>query len=77
MTNETLTEIDAQAILDRLPTRIQTALLDDLRSVVDHRATEIEYPIEMVFTECLFQRIASFLDPEALGFVDCKPGREQ
>jgi hypothetical protein len=43
---EQLSPTDAQAILDRLPERIRTALLDDLRSVVDHRATEIEYPIE-------------------------------
>ena len=62
---EKLSAIDAQAILDRLPTRIKTALLD--------RATEIEYPIEM-FVE---MAIASFLDSEALGFVDCKPGRGQ
>jgi hypothetical protein len=52
MTNSTLEKLsatDAQAILDRLPTRIQTALLD--------RATAIEYPIEVVvemaFTKCL------------------------
>jgi hypothetical protein len=35
---EQLSPTDAQAILDRLPERIRTALLD--------RATEIEYPIE-------------------------------
>ena len=57
-TLEKLSAIDAQAILDRLPTRIKTALLD--------RATEIEYPIEMVVE----MAIASFLDSEALGFVD-------
>jgi 5-methylcytosine-specific restriction endonuclease McrA len=58
---------------DRLPERIRTALLD--------RATAIEYPIErvveMAFTQCLCQRIASFLDTEALGFADCQPGRGQ
>lgn len=64
-TLEKLSPTDAQAILDRLPTRIKTALLD--------RATEIEYPIEMVVE----MAIASFLDSEALGFVDCKPGRGQ
>jgi hypothetical protein len=37
-TLEQLSPTDAQAILDRLPKRIRTALLD--------RATEIEYPIE-------------------------------
>ena len=64
-TLEKLSATDAQAILDRLPTRIKTALLD--------RATEIEYPIEMVVE----MAISSFLDSEALGFADCKPGRGQ
>jgi hypothetical protein len=45
-TLEQLSPTDAQGILDRLPARIRTALIDDLWSVVDHRATEIEYPIE-------------------------------
>ncbi len=62
---EKLSATDAQAILDRLPTRIKIALLD--------RATEIEYPIEMVVE----MAISSFLDSEALGFADCKPGRGQ
>ena len=60
---EKLSSIDAQAILDRLPDRIKSALID--------RANEIEYPIEMVVE----MAIASFLDTEALGFIDCKPGR--
>ena len=64
-TLEKLSATDAEAILDRLPTRIKTALLD--------RATDIEYPIEMVVE----MAIASFLDSEALGFADCKPGRGQ
>ncbi len=64
-TLDKLSATDAQAILDRLPTRIKTALLD--------RATDIEYPIEMVVE----MAIASFLDSEALGFADCKPGRGQ
>ena len=64
-TLEKLSATDAQAILDRLPTRIQNALLD--------RASEIEYPIEIVVE----MAIASFLDSEALGFADCKPGRGQ
>jgi predicted transcriptional regulator len=70
---EQLSASDAQVILDRLPERIRMALLDDLRSVVDHRATEIEYPIERVVE----MAIASFLDAEALGFADCRPGRGQ
>jgi hypothetical protein len=64
-TLEQLSAIDSQAILDRLPERIRIALLD--------RATEIEYPIERVVE----MAIASFLDDEALGFADCKPGRGQ
>jgi len=62
---EKLSLVDAQTILDRLPDRIKSALID--------RANEIEYPIEMVVE----MAIASFLDTEALGFVDCKPGRGQ
>jgi hypothetical protein len=64
-TLEQLSLTDAQSILERLPERIRTALVD--------RATEIEYPIERVVE----MAIASFLDTEALGFVDCKPGRGQ
>jgi hypothetical protein len=61
---EQLSPIDAEVILDRLPERIQTAL-------VAH-AAEIEYPIEAVIE----MAVASFLGTEALGFADCKPGRE-
>jgi hypothetical protein len=64
-TVEQLSPADAQSILDKLPIRIRTALID--------RATEIEYPIERVVE----MAIASFLDTEALGFADCKPGRGQ
>jgi hypothetical protein len=62
---EQLSLSDAEVILLRLPERIRTALID--------RAAEIEYPIEAVVE----MAIASFLDTEALGFVDCKPGRGQ
>jgi hypothetical protein len=62
---EQLSSIDAEVILERLPERIQSALAD--------RATEIEYPIEAIIE----MAIASFLDTEALGFADCKPGRGQ
>ena len=62
---EQLSRIDAEVILEHLPARIQTALVA--------RATEIEYPIEAVIE----MAIASFLDTEALGFADCKPGRGQ
>jgi hypothetical protein len=63
--HEQLSLSDAEVILLRLPERIRTALID--------RAAEIEYPIEAVVE----MAIASFLDTEALGFVDCKPGRGQ
>jgi hypothetical protein len=62
---EYLPAADAQAILEHLPERIRNALVE--------RATEIEYPIEAVIE----MAIASFLDTEALGFADCKPGRGQ
>lgn len=63
--HEQLSRSDAEVILLRLPERIRTALID--------RAAEIEYPIEAVVE----MAIASFLDTQALGFVDCKPGRGQ
>jgi hypothetical protein len=63
--HEQLSRSDAEVILLRLPERIRFALID--------RATEIEYPIEAVVE----MAIASFLDTEALGFIDCKPGRGQ
>jgi hypothetical protein len=62
---EKLSPSDAAVILERLPERIRLALID--------KAVEIDYPIEAV----LEMAIASFLDTEALGFVDCKPGRGQ
>ena len=62
---EQLSDADAAIIIQRLPERIQTALLS--------RATEMDYPIEAVIE----MAIASFLDTEALGFADCQPGRGQ
>jgi hypothetical protein len=62
---ERLSPADAGAILALLPERIRAALVA--------RAVEIEYPIEAVVE----MAIASFLDTEALGFTDCKPGRGQ
>jgi len=58
---EQLSPADAEVILRRLPERIQAASIA--------RAAKIEYPIAI--------SIANFLDIEALGFVDCKPGRGQ
>ena len=62
---ERLVAADAEVILNRLPERIREALTA--------RAAEIEYPVEAVVE----MAIASFLDSEALGFADCKPGRGQ
>ena len=62
---EQLSTTDATVILERLPERIRLALIE--------RAADIEYPIEAVVE----MAIASFLDSEALGFADCKPGRGQ
>jgi hypothetical protein len=56
---------DAEVILERLPERIQKALVA--------RSTKIEYSIKAIIE----MAIASFLYTEALGFVDCKPGRVQ
>ena len=62
---EQLSPADAEVILGRLPERIKAALIA--------RAAEIEHPIAATIE----MAIASFLDTEALGFVDCKPGRGQ
>lgn len=62
---ERLAAADAEVILNRLPERIREALIA--------RAAKIEYPVEAVVE----MAIASFLDTEALGFADCKPGRGQ
>ncbi len=62
---EQLDKTDAEVILERLPERIRDAIIA--------RASEIEYPVEAVIE----MAIASFLDTEALGFADCKPGRGQ
>jgi len=48
-----------------MPERIRPAYIG--------HAAEIEYPIEAVVE----MPLASFLDDEALGFADCKPGRGQ
>jgi hypothetical protein len=47
------------------------AMPDSIREALLQRAAEIEYPIEAV----LEMANAGFLDMEAMGFVDCKPGR--
>ena len=66
---EQLSPADAEVILRRFPHRIKAALIA--------RAAEIEYPIAVSIAATIAISIASFLDTEALGFVDCKPGRGQ
>ena len=48
---------------------ILVALPEPIRQAFERRAAEIEYPVEAV----LEMALASFLDGEALSFVDCKP----
>lgn len=62
---EQLSATDAKIILERLPEKIKAALIA--------RAAEIDYPVEAIIE----MAIASFLDTEALGFADYKPGRGQ
>ncbi|MBC6454642.1 MAG: hypothetical protein GDA43_16750 [Hormoscilla sp. SP5CHS1] len=62
---EQLSDSDAEIILERLPERIRSAIIAS--------ATAIDYPVEAVIE----MAIASFLDTEALSFVDCQPGRGQ
>jgi hypothetical protein len=60
---EQLTPAAAQIILEQLPDRIRQALVD--------RAAEVGYPVEAIIEVA----IAGYLDSEAIGFADCKPGR--
>jgi hypothetical protein len=62
---EPLSPADTEVILRRLPEWIQATPIA--------RAAEIEYPIAI----SIAISIASFLNTEALGFVDCKPRRGQ
>ena len=60
-----LSPADAEVILRHFAKRIKVSSIA--------RAVEIEYPI----ATAIAISIANFLDTEALGFVDCKPGRGQ
>ena len=53
----------ARAFLEKLPAHIKEAFYA--------RAAEINYPVEAV----LESAIAASLDPDALSFADCQPGR--
>ncbi|MBW4474700.1 MAG: hypothetical protein KME45_30630 [Stenomitos rutilans HA7619-LM2] len=61
---EQLSSTAGQIILEQLPERIKQAVMA--------RAAEIDYPIEAVIE----MAIAGYLDPNAIGFVDCKPDRK-
>jgi hypothetical protein len=59
-------------ILEQLPDRIKKAIIA--------RAAEIDYPVEAVIemarSSRYLQGVAGYLDPHAIGFVDCKPDRK-
>ena len=61
LTDQHLSATAAQSFLDAIPGRIKSALIA--------YATELEYPVEAVIE----MAIASFLDEDALSFLDCKP----
>jgi hypothetical protein len=61
---EQLSPTSGKIILEQLPERIQNAIVA--------RAAEIEYPVEAIIE----MAIAGYLDPHAIGFVDCKPDRQ-
>ena len=61
---EQLSPVAGQVILEQLPERIRAAIIA--------RAAEIDYPIEAIVE----MAITGYLDPNAIGFADCKPGRK-
>jgi hypothetical protein len=61
---EQLSASAGRIILEQLPERIRTAIVA--------RAAEIDYPVEAIVE----MAIAGYLDPNAIGFADCKPGRK-
>jgi hypothetical protein len=61
---EQLSSTAGQVILEQLPERIRAAIVA--------RAAEIDYPVEAIVE----MAIAGYLDPHAIGFADCKPGRK-
>jgi hypothetical protein len=61
---EQLSPTAGQVILEQLPERIKAAIIA--------RSVEIDYPVEAIVE----MAIAGYLDPHAIGFADCKPGRK-
>ncbi len=60
-TTEHLNPVAARMMLAAFP--------EHIRSAIERRAKEIDYPVEAV----LEMAIAGFLDGESLSFVDCQP----
>jgi hypothetical protein len=60
-TTEHLNPVAARMMLAAFP--------EHIRSAIERRAKEIDYPVEAV----LEMAIAGFLDGESLSFMDCKP----
>jgi hypothetical protein len=61
---EQLSPVAGRIILEQLPERIRAAIIA--------RAAEIDYPVEAIVE----MAISGYLDPHAIGFTDCKPGRK-
>lgn len=59
MTIEHLSKQSAQQLMEAVPSYVKEAF--------EHRATEIDYPLEALVEMAL----ANFLDEEALSFEDC------
>lgn len=62
--SEQLSSKAGQLILEQLPERIRKAMIA--------RAAEIDCPVETLIEVA----IAGYLDPHAIGFVDCDPDRK-
>jgi hypothetical protein len=67
-TTEHLNPVAARMMLAAFP--------EHIRSAIERRAKEIDYPVEavleMAIAQCLCKRIAGFLDGESLSCLDCK-----
>jgi hypothetical protein len=61
---EQLSPTAGQIILEQLPEMIKNAIVA--------RAVQIDYPVEAIIE----MAIAGYLDPHAIGFVDCKLDRQ-
>jgi hypothetical protein len=63
-------EFETMEHLNPVAARMMLAAFPEhIRSAIERRAKEIDYPVEAV----LEMAIAGFLDGESLSFVDCKP----